>query len=85
MRDRISRKERGGAPDAAVRPGRLLFWTVLLAFLAAGAGSALADPVYSLPHAYEGKWGWSWLYRTPPVSKDSFLDEEWKRLFPADD
>jgi hypothetical protein len=49
MRVWISRKERGGAPKAAVRPVRWLLPAVLLAVLAGAAGSAVADPVYTGP------------------------------------
>ena len=42
---------------------------------------ALKDPVYALPQAYEGKWGYSWLYRIAPLDDERAWDESsWKEL-----
>lgn len=42
---------------------------------------ALADPVYAQPQAYEGKWGYSWLYRIAPLDDDRSWDEaSWKEI-----
>ncbi|MFH1469659.1 MAG: alpha/beta fold hydrolase [Pseudomonadota bacterium] len=42
---------------------------------------ALADPVYALPSAYEGKWGISWLYRIAPVDTETPWDDAaWEEI-----
>lgn len=35
---------------------------------------ALADPVYALPNAFEGRGGISWLYRVAPISRTPWDD-----------
>ncbi len=53
---------------------------LLVALEGAGASfvplsTALADPVYALPQAYEGRWGLSWLYRIEPVDEERPWDD----------
>lgn len=44
-------------------------------------GQALKDPVYALPQAYEGKWGYSWLYRIAPLDDDRAWDDaSWQEI-----
>jgi peptidoglycan-N-acetylglucosamine deacetylase len=42
---------------------------------------ALADPAYALPQVYEGRWGYSWLYRIAPMDDERTWDEAgWKEI-----